>query len=326
MGEYTALSGGPALLLTHGPYFECSFTSAATPMPLPFHPHSPAGLWADINDDDFFSKFNIEFTDPHKGSGGFGASTAQFIAVYFFALVQQKRIREELLRPQLNIGPAISSDTVFDRSDSSVATNSNGTSSLSDLQKWTVVEDYKNLFEENSLVPSGYDVMAQLQGGLCVVESAKHNISPIIWPFADVDIHIYKTKTKLNTHEHLQNLELSPTILESLEKTAEKNIQALIQKNKDLFFSSLNEFSAFQKSASLLAPEIVSLTDKWVSHPDVFAARGCGALGADVVAVFVKKNFKPSVEIESDLAHIWSTNQNVGHAFQIDCSSSKVQV
>ncbi|MCC6137815.1 MAG: hypothetical protein IT287_04235 [Bdellovibrionaceae bacterium] len=275
LGEYLALAGGPALLMAHGPYFECEF--AESQQDIPFHPDSPAGIWVDIHEE-IYQKTKITFKDPHGGSGGFGASTAQFIATYLYVLAQQK-----MLRPGVT---------------------------LNDLQKWAVLEDYRNLFEDEEIPPSGYDVLAQLQGGLSAISATEHNISSQAWPFDDVEILLYKTKTKINTHDHLKKVKLDDTIIEKLEVPAEKCAEAFINKNSEDFFAGLKEFSDALEVAQLIAAPTRELIKTWTAQPEVLCARGCGALGADVFAAFVKKGFVPTTEMTSDLQLVWTSTQD----------------
>jgi mevalonate kinase len=77
MGEYAALDGKSALLLTTNPCFE--LRTCTEPGLHGIHPHSPAGRWwtqAGLNNVGFI------WHDPYQGLGGMGASTAQFLTVY----------------------------------------------------------------------------------------------------------------------------------------------------------------------------------------------------------------------------------------------------
>ena len=93
VGEYAALKGQSAILLTTTPCFELH-TSAQTGLQ-GIHPDSPAGRWwAQCHLDNGFS-----WHDPYAGLGGLGASSAQFLAVYLAcaAARQQKMTRKSLL-------------------------------------------------------------------------------------------------------------------------------------------------------------------------------------------------------------------------------------
>lgn len=78
LGEYIVMEGGPALLATVEPCFEWS--SDARPEFEAFlpHPQSPAGRWLALHQ----HKPSGFFFDPHRGAGGLGRSTAEFLAAY----------------------------------------------------------------------------------------------------------------------------------------------------------------------------------------------------------------------------------------------------
>lgn len=293
VGEYSALRGAPALLLAHGPYFEIEFKktlqtkNSLTKTVNPFHPDSPAGIWLDIHED-VFANVGIEFQDPYKGAGGFGASTAQFIATYLYVLAQQNMLRSGV--------------------------------DLSDLQKWAITEDYKNLFEDSEVTPSGYDVLSQLTGGLSSISFAQHNISSLSWPFKDIDILVYKTKHKVNTHEHLNQFQISSEVQKFLEISSVHCIEAINKKNPDIFFAQIKEFSYILNKAKLMDPKIFALTEIWNKTPGVFVSRGCGAMGVDVFTAFVKKDFMPDKNLELDLLPVWRIGEGFANGVTLESS------
>ena len=82
-GEYAALVGGSALLLTTRPGFEMNVHESIHSTSNPFHPESPAGLYFNQHEK-FFQNWSIAFVDHYQGRGGFGASTAQFLGLALF--------------------------------------------------------------------------------------------------------------------------------------------------------------------------------------------------------------------------------------------------
>jgi mevalonate kinase len=95
LGEYVALSGGPAVLLTTTPCFEVGLSSeephAVNAM---IHPDSPAGrFWATTGID-----LKLTWHDPYDGIGGLGASSAQFLGAYLaFLSVKNETFNQEAL-------------------------------------------------------------------------------------------------------------------------------------------------------------------------------------------------------------------------------------
>ena len=81
LGEYAALGGLPAIILTTTPCFELTLTDE--PGLVGIHPDSPAGLfWAK---QPVFDK-GLHWFDPYHGRGGLGASSAQFVGAYLASL------------------------------------------------------------------------------------------------------------------------------------------------------------------------------------------------------------------------------------------------
>ena len=76
------LEGGWSLVVSTYPRFQLKVTKGSGGC-LGIHRDSPAGVWKRQNPDSFHG-VDMEFIDPHKVSG-FGASTAQFLAVYMWS-------------------------------------------------------------------------------------------------------------------------------------------------------------------------------------------------------------------------------------------------
>ncbi|MCO5143814.1 MAG: hypothetical protein M9962_12055 [Oligoflexia bacterium] len=69
LGEYLALTHGVGLVAVHSPFFRMQLTNEN---PTEFSPLSAAGKYR--------KNTSFQFTDPHKGLGGFGCSGAECIA------------------------------------------------------------------------------------------------------------------------------------------------------------------------------------------------------------------------------------------------------
>lgn len=291
LGEYVALAGGPAILVSHAPCFEVDFLESSSAQ-IPFHPESPAGIWVDLHEE-LFTSVAIQFRDPYEGAGGFGASTAQFIAVYLYVLHKGGLLKNGL---QLN-----------------------------DMQKWAIVEDYKNLFEDQDVPPSGYDVLSQLSGGIQIIEAQKQKISSGSWLFTDVAVSIYKTSQKIATHDHLNDLEVSERTLKELELCTRLSLEALQEQKKEEFFKAVKQFTQVQQKAGLLSVETSAIVESWSQKPGVLAVRGCGAMGADVVVVFKNKDTQLEIPPKFALRLVGDTLDFKAPGVQMISGSSKVQ-
>ena len=95
VGEYVALQGGPALVLTTKPCFEVSLEEGNATNDFPVN--SPAyNMW---QKDLSAYNYSLHWHDPYFGLGGMGASSAQFLGGYYARsyLNNSPILREELL-------------------------------------------------------------------------------------------------------------------------------------------------------------------------------------------------------------------------------------
>lgn len=91
VGEYAALTGQSALLVTTTPCFE--LRKATVPGLQGIHLDSPAGRWWTQSN---LTHAGFTWHDPYAGLGGLGASSAQFLAVYLACA----HIRNQLVEPE----------------------------------------------------------------------------------------------------------------------------------------------------------------------------------------------------------------------------------
>lgn len=168
VGEYIALQGGPAIILTTAPCFEVSLTN--TPGLHGIHPASPAGEW--------WLKQNIHthglnWHDPYQGKGGLGASGAQFLGAYMASQFLLLEAKETSIEPTTLLNHYLQ-----------VTGKSAGT------------------------LPSGYDVLAQLVKGCALIHQQRAVYQSTAWPFPDLAFILLRTGTKIPTHEHLSTFDL----------------------------------------------------------------------------------------------------------------------
>ncbi len=149
---------------------------------------------------------------------------------------------------------------------------------------WELRERFLSHFSDGR--PSGYDLLAQAFGGICSINAEEKIIKNVGWPFADHCLWIAKSKTKIKTHEHLA----------TLDRKKLKPMTQLSAKLSTYFQGARNEPQPFLEDLKLWRQELQRLD---LIHPQtllsqkVFASenlflKGCGALGADVVAVFAE--------------------------------------
>lgn len=218
------------------------------------HPDSPAGLYLKKHSDDF-ADVTLNFDDAYQGRGGFGASTAQFLAVYFFSAYRKN--------PQVDISQVLG---------------------LKDLLQTY----YECAWSGVGYRPSGADLIGQYKGLLTFFEKKRDVVLTKNWPFEDIEFFLLHTGNKVATHEHLKNL---PDFNESSLESAFAYFQnSFAQQSSDLFVRGVNEYAQALRDLNFTCPETLSLLREIGTLPGVRAAKGCGALGADVVMVVANRH------------------------------------
>lgn len=258
-GEYLALKEGPSLLFASGPRFELRARSGGGDVK-GLHAESPAGKLIRANSD-FFQKWDLDFYDPHQGRGGWGASSAQFLTSF---VLNEWRESCEL-------------------------------ETLKSLSLSRLLEAYwKYAWNGEGHRPSGADLVAQYKGSLSLFEKRLGQVALYSWIFADIDFALIPTGKKLPTHEHLKTLkDFDET---AIEKAVRKIHSGLQTGNSAEVVEGIQLNGEALSQLNFVAPHTEALLQEWRRKPGVLAAKGCGALGADVILVVYEKsqaaNFK----------------------------------
>lgn len=252
LGEYLALTGGWSLLAATLPRFGLRVVEGSGAV-RGVASGSPAGRFIAAHSD-VFSRTDIEFVDPHSGTGGWGASAAQFLMCY----AARQRMRE-------NAADAGAMDIAVDR----------------------MLADFLEVaWDGRGIAPSGADVVAQLEGGVVEFSKATGVVRKHTWPFDDLEFYFVPTGNKVATHEHLRNLRsIDVSVLSDCANTA---CEALRSRNSEQFIAAMRGYATELERQSLVHPATYSLLRRIDALPGVLARKGCGALGADVVVAIVR--------------------------------------
>lgn len=241
LGEYAVLQGGTALIACTMPYF----TLTAIPSPIlhsPFHIDSPAGkLLAEHST----KTWHLTWSSPYP-QGGFGGSTAEFLACY----------------------------------------------RLYDLPMAELYTTYlKYAYNGIGVPPSGADLMAQshMQSSILFFQSHDLPMHTIQWPFEEISLLLFKTSHKLPTHQYLASLTQLPD-LTALSDITHQGYTALQQKNGANFIQAINDYAELLANYHLTAESTQIILNTLKQHPACLAAKGCGALGADVIAMVINSH------------------------------------
>ncbi|OFZ15620.1 MAG: hypothetical protein A2Z20_10040 [Bdellovibrionales bacterium RBG_16_40_8] len=241
------------------PRFEMRISTEGKGLVSGIAPDSPAGQWIRQNKL-ACAHADLEFTDPHLGRGGFGASSAQYLLTNIAVQVLKNPDQKENLKIE---------------------------------SIWRAYRQMETISSEG-LRLSGADLVGQYTGGLCVFQAEPFEAHAFNWPFAEEDVVLVSTGHKLSTHEHLRGLKRVNT--EELEWIYKRAMEAIIAHNVQAFYDNVNDYYAELLELGLVAENTQVLATSLLAKPFVHAAKGCGAMGSDVIAIFISKKSRPQLE------------------------------
>ncbi len=247
------------MLMNTRPRFELRVNTRGSGLVGGLSPNSPAGQWIRQNKL-LFAKVDIDFLDPHSQAGGFGASSAQYLLTNILSQI----LKSPGDRKDFPIEPI-----------------------------WRAYRNIETVSDEG-LRPSGADIVGQFVGGLCGFQMEPFQAKGFRWPFPDHDVLLIQTGRKTTTHEHLRGLKRMNT--EELAWIYARAMETMAAGDAQAFFDSVNDYYAELLEMGLVTESTQVLVTSLLSRPFVRAAKGCGAMGSDVVAAFIAKESRPVVE------------------------------
>ncbi len=145
---------------------------------------------------------------------------------------------------------------------------------------WHARAAYLNLGEAGS----GADILLQALEKKCLlaIDISKRTLEELPLRLGAV-ITLFHTGIKLSTHEHLHTLR-SPQVLDLVPLTLQAR-QAYLQGSCDLFAAAINAFGRGLADRGLLANHSAKALSELRSVDGILAAKGCGAMGNDVLLV-----------------------------------------
>ena len=268
LGEYAAIAGASAMVLTTSPCFDLTLTD--TPGLHGIHHESPAGLWwsqqghADVG---------LQWHDPYQGCGGMGASSAQFLGTYLASMYLQKKAvdQQEMLHAY-----------------------------------------FQCAYSGKGLRPSGYDVLAQSLNGCVYIDKQKNRCQIFLWPFQEIAFLLLHTGQKLATHDHLQTMAL-PDQIKELTAIVDSAKSAFEEADSQHIVNAVNAYHEQLERLNLVAEHSLQHIAFLKKQPDILAAKGCGAMGADVLLLLVpiKKQASVSQHLSAIGWKILATNADL---------------
>ncbi|WP_133139302.1 hypothetical protein [Legionella genomosp. 1] len=242
IGEYAAVIGKSAIVLTTAPCFELRINSTEEIQGI--HTESPAGKWWSRQKQ---AEAGLSWFDPYQGQGGLGASSAQFLGAYLASCYLQ------------NISPT---------------------------QENLLNAYFECAWNGKGLRPSGYDVLAQSNHHCVYINREQNILNSYTWPFPDIAFLLLHSGKKLATHHHLQDMTL-PGAIHLLPSIVEQAKTAFEHKDSKSLTDAINTYHQRLSEMRLVAEHSRQQIMDLKADKSVLAAKGCGALGADVLLIVV---------------------------------------
>ena len=210
----------------------------------------------------------FQFNDPFTGHGGFGGSTAEFLGVWSLLRKPIKDLEEE-----------------------------------NSVKAWN---DFRSLFFQKDLVPSGADLVAQASGGVISwdpeTRAAKQIGDQVLWNDLLVFSATHKENRKVKSHQHLQGLGSPETLLESgllvqLRKIFDEGMASLLNEDSVRFGRSLTAYGDALAGFKLEHPDAGLEKKAFLKIEGVLGAKGSGALQSDTILVLIDENENTFTEV-----------------------------
>ncbi len=275
LGEYAVLTGRPALVAAIPPRFQLNVSTSGDKDKdknknknkdeeiAAEHPKSPLGRLKAWAKKEKWPGLSFSFLDPYQGTGGFGASTAQFALAYY---------------------------AYFDAMKSGIS---------SDSLNWrSALALYRQLMSDEHLVPSGADLVAQWEGGIVHFNPRASSCTDLSSLLDGSSVLVFSATRlqgrKVPTHEHLELLSKQgfpnpeSKLLDSLAQITEQGVSAIREGSAEGLGQSLDAYAECLHEAELEVAGAYEDRKALRLLPGVLGVKGAGALQSDALIVVVE--------------------------------------
>lgn len=255
LGEYVVLDGGPGLMLTTPPYFE---------MHLRDKPQLP-------------SVPNPAF-HPQSPAGLWIEKNSDFFKQYHL----------DFFDPHEGKGGFGASSAQFI---SVYAALHSIEKTAHGMEK--LLADYFSVVKSTEgVLPSGADLVAQVCKDITYWHRAEQQLDQVTWPFQQLSYCLIRTGYKCATHQSLKKL--PPDALVEMSDLVKQGYAAFRSADSLALVNAVNEYAAWMKRVNCVVATTEDLLQFFASSRLIEAAKGCGALGADVILVLLATEKLPS--------------------------------
>lgn len=167
-------------------------------------------------------------------------------------------------------------------------------------------QDYLHDAQQAGTQPSGADLLAQLYGGLCWVDCHDGTVTALPWTFANIGFLVCRTGAKVATHEHLAQLNCQRISSSALGPLCHMARDALLAADENSFIETINAYHDGLYDLGLVATTTVRWREELLAMPGVVAAKGCGAMGADVILLVYQLDQEAALRAQLTLSVVAS--------------------
>lgn len=159
-------------------------------------------------------------------------------------------------------------------------------------EQWPkLLKEYRRYATFKGRTPSGADLLAQAVGGVALVDEPRSNLKALDWPFAHLHFTLLRTGHKVATHQHLS--EMKDINYSSLIEIARRACHHFELADETGFVASIQDFAKDLSCLGLVLPATQNVLKQIQSLSEVLAAKGCGALGADIILLLHRQELSP---------------------------------
>jgi len=152
---------------------------------------------------------------------------------------------------------------------------------------------WQNCYKDKGIKPSGADIIGQLHGGITYFHKGQNKIQRLDWKFKDISFYLFRTNKKVTTHIHLQQaIKFDRELFSSIVKDT---YDAFLQNDTMLFINAINNYYNALLKQHLVAANTINSISKLQKSDKILAAKGCGAMGADVILVLADSAYEKEI-------------------------------
>ncbi len=216
-----------------------------------------------------FQTIQLDWLDSYNKKGGLGFSSAQFNILYAYS--------------------AILKDGGIDQ-----------------IEPQKIWRSYRNL-QFKGFLPSGADVITQWVGGVCIFEQDPLSVETLTSSLPDLHCAVLRTGDYFETHKYLRNFKIGD--VSDLKKISAQGVHAIKQRDESAFIEAVNDYRKSLENKNYITLKSQEILNKLANIKTIKAYKGCGAMGAETLIVFYKKQDKEEVKKQISFLE-YATNGN----------------